>query len=143
MLILHGDVMYSFQPKSNKHECITNNQLPAMFIRGIILGFKSKPFSISLPEALTHVIKVELRRDIWLNLPWSQFKVVQFIWKCIGTLSLCYCTTQNCRQHPIAVCTNLVPNIYPFKPNLSLTAQSGELSKYSELSLTSFSVFEF
>ena len=34
-------------------------------------------------------------------------KDVQFIWKCIGTLSLCHCTTQNCMQRPIAACTNL------------------------------------
>ena len=39
MLILYGDGMQSFSPKSNKHECITNNQLPAMSIRDIILGF--------------------------------------------------------------------------------------------------------
>ena len=46
---------------------LTNNQLPAMSIRGIILEFKSKLFWISLPEALTQVIKVELRCDIWLT----------------------------------------------------------------------------
>ena len=42
----------------------------------------------------------------------------------------------------IAACTTLAPNIHPLKPNLSLTDQSGALSKYSEQSLTSFSVFE-
>ena len=81
----------------------------------------------------------ELHGDI---LPWLQFKVVQFIWKCIGTLSLCYCTAQNCRQLPIAACANLAPNIQPLKPNLTLTDQNVELSKYSDESLTSFSVFE-
>ena len=43
---------------------------------------------------------------------------------------------------PIAACTNWAPNIHPLKQNLSLTYQIGELSKYSEQSLTSFLVFE-
>ena len=46
---------------------MTNNQLPAISIIGVILGFDRSFFWISLPETETQVIKVELCHDIWLN----------------------------------------------------------------------------
>ena len=40
MIILYGDGMQSLSPKWNNHECMTANRLPAMSIKGVILGFE-------------------------------------------------------------------------------------------------------
>ena len=74
-------------------------------------------------------------------LSWLLFKDVLFVWKCIETLPLRFCTTQISRQLPIVACTILAPNIHPSK-DLRLTDPNVELSKSSEQSLTKFSVFE-
>ena len=110
MLILYGDGMLSFSPKFNKQKSITNNKLPAMSIRlgDIILGFDRSFFWISLPEAEIQVIKVELCCDIWLNFALVTFRSCAFIWKCIGTLSFSYCTTQISCSFPL-----LPVQIYP------------------------------
>ena len=42
----------------------------------------------------------------------------------------------------IAACKNIAQNIHLYLPNLRLTDQSGKLSKFSEQSLTIFSVLE-
>ena len=47
MLILHGDGVQYLSPISNKHELITANRLPAMSIRGVILGFDHSFFNIT------------------------------------------------------------------------------------------------
>ena len=52
--------MESFKPKSNNHECITNNELPAMSITDIILEFDQSVFWKSLPEAEIQVTKAFL-----------------------------------------------------------------------------------
>ena len=112
-----------------------------MSIRGIILGFDWKIFWISLPEAETQVIKVELRRDIWLN-----FALVT-VQSCAVYMEMqrdsVIVQLHNAKMQAASHCClyKFSPKHSPIKPNLSPTDQSGELSKYSERSLTSFSVF--
>ena len=52
-------------------------------------------------------IKIELCCDIWVNFALVGVQVVPLIWKCAGSLSLFYFTTQVCRQLLIAAFTNL------------------------------------
>ena len=99
-------------------------------------------FWIPLPEAKTQVIKVEPRRDIWLNFPLVTVQSCAVYMEMYWDSVIVLLHNANCRQLPIAACAKLAPNIHPLKSNLSLTDQSSELSTYSEQSLTSFSVFE-
>ena len=94
---------------------ITSKQLPAISIRYFILGF-DQSFDIT-----TRSIDISHQsRALWWYLVkffpgYCSFKAVQFVWKCIGTLSLCFCATQFPRQLPVATCTRLIPIINPLK----------------------------
>ena len=66
--------------------------------------------------------------NLWLEIAISSKRLRCFNGNVWGMLQLRYCTTQICRQFPIAACTNLAPNIHSLKPDLSLTDQSVEQS---------------
>ena len=102
----------------------------------------SKLFWISLPEAETQVINVELRRDIWLNfaLVTAQSCAIYMEMYRDSVIVLLHNAKMQAASH--CCLYKFSPNIHPLKPNLSLTDQYSELSKYSEQSLISFSVFE-
>ena len=69
-------------------------------------------------------------------MPWLLFKAVQFVWKCIWTLSL---LMQISRQQFL-----MLPDtdLAPLKPNLWLTDHGVELSENDEQCLIGFSVFD-
>ena len=108
--------------------CITANRLPAMSIRGVILGFGQS---------------LELCCDILLNFALVTAQRCAVCMAMYRDSAIALCTMQITRQLPVAACTNLAPNIHTLKPDLRLTDTRVELSKSSEQSLTSFSEFEF
>ena len=97
---------------------------------------------VSQQRTEIQVITVEIFCDNWLKFALITVQSCAVYMEMNRESFIVLLHNANFQAIPIAACTSLAPNIFPLKPNLSLTDRNGELSNISDQSLTSFSVFE-
>ena len=101
-----------------------------------------KIFWISLLEAEIQAIIVELGCEIWINFALVAVQSCAVYMEMYRDSAIVLLHNANFQATSHCCPYKFSPNIHPSKPDIRLTDPSVEISKYSEQSLTSFSVLK-